>query len=127
MILSVLFFVNTRLFIHGVEQHYTGGVDRGNKTFESLGYSLVAVITSMVLAAMMMVAVLGHAGRRYTLGMPLDAACSAAISAARDAENGDLVLDRKARWGVVSETEGVGHCSFGMAVVIGLEKGKSYA
>jgi hypothetical protein len=127
MISSSLFFVKARVFVHGVEQVYTGGDNRGNKTFETLGYSPIAIIVSMFLAAVMMAAVLGHARRRYRPGMPFAAACSAAISAACHAEHGDAIFDKVVKWGVVNETGDVGHCTFGVADVHGLEKGKLYA
>jgi len=129
MISSSLFFVKARVFVHGVEQVYSGGGNRGNKTFETLGYSPIAIIACIFLAVVMMAAVLGHARRKYRPGMPFAAACSAAISAACHAEHGDVVFDKMVKWGLVNEAGDVDveHCTFGVTDVHGLEDGRSYA
>jgi hypothetical protein len=127
MISQSLFYVAVRVLVHGVERPYTGGKDRGNQSFETLGYSPIAIIMSMITAAVMMVAVVGHAGRKYAPGMPFLAASSAAISAACHSEDGAEIYDKAVKWGVVGVREGVGHCTFGEGEVGELVKGEQYA
>ena len=93
------------------------------------GYSLIAIISVMVLGAV--VVFLGiHIGfRRYKVGMPFAGSCSAAISAACHPPQSDTnAFLKPVMWGVVShESDGVGHCSFTSFQVKKPIKGRFYA
>jgi hypothetical protein len=89
----------------------------GTSAYESLsyatcGYSPIAIIFSLALAALMVAVIFLNGLRRIGFGMAVVGGCSLAISAAchppPDCADSTLPL----QWGVVAEMEGVGHCAF---------------
>ena len=81
-------------------------------TISTLGYSCIAIITVILLGAVILLLELLH-GFKVHRGMPLAGSCSAAISAAchRPEEDVDAAT-KPVMWGVVSSKNGVGHCCF---------------
>lgn len=82
-------------------------------SFSTVGYSCIAIITVIVLGAIVVLLGILNGFRRYKPGIPLVGSCSAAISAAchRPKEDNDAAK-KPLMWGVVSTKDGVGHCCF---------------
>ena len=88
--------------------------ENNNKnSFSTVGYSCIAIITVIILGAIVVLTGILNGFRRYKPGIPLVGSCSAAISAAchQPKEDNDAA-DKPLMWGVVSTKDGVGHCCF---------------
>ena len=137
--------VSQSLFLVNVRQY------SGNSTSEdyedemtALGYSCIAIITTILLSSNTIATGIAVGFRRYKGGMPLAGSCSAAISAAchqpsQDWEAAELPL----MWGVVGgktlgstedapdliDSNGgqVGHCSFTSLPVLPPREGMLYS
>lgn len=80
---------------------------------DTVGFSCIAILTCLIVGT---IAILGgfiNGFRKYPAGIPVVGSCSAAISAACHPPKNDLsAYLRPVKWGVVEQSEGVGHCSF---------------
>jgi hypothetical protein len=113
-----------------------GGYDvNGNVNFDfkTCGYSPIAIITVVVLGALLIIAMVALGYVRYNGGMTLAGSCSMAISAACHLHkgidgDGEVMATEKLQWGVVSVSEDrVGHCSFSAKEIGTPVKGEVYA
>lgn len=104
--------VSQSLFLVNVTKYDANGQETTKYSVLPLGYSCIAIITVILLGAVMILLGLLNGFRRYQ-GMPLAGSCSAAISAAchRPEEDVDAAT-KPVMWGVVSSKNGVGHCCF---------------
>lgn len=78
------------------------------------GYSPIAIIFSMILACIVLLVGILNGFRRYHTGIPFAGMCSAVISAACHPhldEVSDAAFE-PIQWGVISQHDGIGHCSF---------------
>jgi hypothetical protein len=112
------------------------GYDRDGKFSTSLnmcGYSPIAMLVVVLLAAAMVATVVGFGYIPYKSGMPLAGSCSLAISAACHPDEdikgeGFALSEEKLQWGVTStSTDGIGHCAFTSKEVGQLVEGRLYA
>ena len=78
------------------------------------GWSPIAVIISIIAAALVLLVGLLFGLRRYPPGPPLSGCCSLIIAAACHAEPEELpgLSERRLQWGVTSYHDGIGHCTF---------------
>jgi hypothetical protein len=84
------------------------------------GYSPRAILTVVLLGALMVCIVVGTGRRRFPTGMPVAGSCSAAMSAlchVPNSEDGEEASKMSVQWGVITaedkqEPEGLKHCSF---------------
>lgn len=93
----------------------------------SCGYSSGAIMLTIVIGTLIVLATGATGLRKFPAGMPLAATCSGAISAACHPPLGDenaAVLP--VQWGVVRIKEGVGHCSFSSKLVTPPIPGQKY-
>lgn len=133
--------VSQSIFLVAIDLYYPSGESRdvdtmnGSATggFKSCGYSPIAIVSVVVLAAIMVIAAIGFGYVPYKPGMPLAGSCSAAISAAChneewDEVDGAVAARERLKWGVVGVgPDGVGHCALSTKGVTFPEKGKMYA
>ena len=119
--------VSQSLFLANVIGYNTNGQEDPSGSVSSIGYSCIAIITVIVLGAVVILLGLLN-GFRWQQGMPLAGSCSAAISAAchRPEEDVDAAT-KPVMWGVVSSSNGVGHCCFTSFEVSPPVHGKLYA
>lgn len=104
--------VSQSLFLANVKYYDTNGHEDILNSRSTVGYSCIAIITVIILGAVVTLIGILHGFRRYQ-GMPLAGSCSAAISAACHRPEDDLDAPIKpVMWGVVSSESGVGHCCF---------------
>jgi len=88
-----------------------GNFDRAESIL-TCGFSTIALIFLIGIGWLVLVSGVGMGLRRYRGGMPLAGSCSAAISAACHAENGEPeVALVGVKWGVTSIQFGIGHCA----------------
>ena len=82
------------------------------------GYSPGAIVLTMIVGGVIVLATIATGLRRYPTGMPLSATCSGGISAACHPPADDVdTAYLPVQWGVVSKQNGVGHCSFSSQLV----------
>jgi hypothetical protein len=89
---------------------------------------MLALLATIVVGAVAILAIIGFGLRRYKCGMPLVKSNSAAISAAchpRANEDADAAL-QPLQWGVVPTEGMLGHCCFSTNHVLLPEEGKEY-
>ena len=109
-------FVNPLQNININREYFKTGVDENNTptSITQCGWSPSAVIISIIIAGTTVIVGLLFGFRRFNASLPLAGSCSAAIAAAchREAnEDADMVL-LPLKWGVTSQLNGVGHCTF---------------
>lgn len=104
--------VSQSLFLARVA-YFEGDQEESNASFSTVGYSCIAILTAIILGAIVVLLSILNGFRRYKPGIPLVGSCSAAISAAchRPKEDSDAA-DKPVMWGVVSTKDGIGHCCF---------------
>ncbi len=103
--------ISQSLFLANVSYYNAKGEDTIN-SISTIGYSCIAIITVIILAAVVIILGLLNGFRRHK-GMPLVASCSAAISAACHRPEEDIdAATKPVMWGVVSSENGVAHCCF---------------
>jgi hypothetical protein len=101
-------------------------------SMRTCGYSPIAILSTVILAAIMLAALVASGFIPYKRGMPLVGNCSLAISAAchphqNPEDEAILLSEQKVQWGVVSTNEdGIGHCAFSSEEVTNLVKGRAY-
>ena len=91
------------------------------------GYSPGAIVLTVIVGTVIAVAIFFLGWRKYPSTMPLAGNNSAAIAAACHVlpEDRDRAT-KPLQWGVVSQTDGVGHCSFSAGIVAPLIPGTMY-
>lgn len=129
MLFSMLFhfFISQTIFVSRVVSYDAWNPDKPIGTPDKdLGYSLYALIGTLICSAALIVASLlvGTIGRYPGEGMPMGGTNSAIISAACHVKNfsgerdqgadGDAIVSRPLKWGVTKEgsKDSAGHCSF---------------
>jgi hypothetical protein len=104
--------------------------------FTSCGYSPRAIIVTIVVSALMLLAALGVGRKRFKTAMPISSTCSASISAMchlPKSENREDAALHPVKWGVTSfdgisaDGSRFGHCSFSTRAVQAPEDGQLYA
>ena len=100
-------------------------------TYQSIstcGYSLIAIITVIILGSIVILLGVLNGLRKYPAGMPLAGSCSAAISAAchRSSVDSDAAL-LPIMWGALERQNTVGHCCFSSLDVSIPIEGEIYA
>jgi len=116
---------------------YTGtehlsGAGKGAQDLITCAWSPAAVLCTVVVVALMLVALLSMAQRRLPTAMPIVGSCSAAIAAGCHppaAEQEGKMWEKELQWGVTQEPEGegrAGHCSFSSAPVSSPVQGLRY-
>ena len=123
--------VSQSLFLARVTAFATDGTEDEVHSLSTIGYSCIAIITVIILGGIVVLLGIANGFRRYRVGMPLVASCSAAISAACWRPDGDANAgENGVMWGVVEEgegEEGVGHCCFTSWEVEKPVEGRRYA
>ena len=119
--------VSQSLFLANVDFHDDKGRVDTDNSISTIGYSCIAIITVIILGAVVILVGILHGFRRHQ-GMPLAGSCSAAISAAchRPGDDVDAAI-KPVMWGVVSSEHGVGHCCFTSFEVSPPVQGERYA
>ena len=106
--------VSQSLFLARVTAFTSGGVEDAKGSISTIGYSCIAIITVIILGAVVIVIGIMNGFRRYRAGMPLVGSCSAAISAACHRPDGDVdAATKRVMWGPVGEEDEHGsrhHC-----------------
>ncbi|RMZ81806.1 hypothetical protein DV738_g2021, partial [Chaetothyriales sp. CBS 135597] len=133
MVLSGLlhWLVSQSIFLAVISAYSPRGDLANPVAVASCGYSPIAMLTVLLLGALIVVGVIGLSFQRYDGGIPLVGSCSVAISAAchRPAWDTDAHLN-PVQWGAVpgqeQETE-LGHCCFTSGKVEEPVVGKMYA
>ena len=127
LLLSALlhWLVSQSLFLVEVQAYTQEGVRDGGLTLTALGYSNIAIMTTILLGGIAIVLGIGMGFRIYEGGMPLVGSCSAAISAACHQPSRDTDAATKAlMWGVAVGKAG-GSDVKGRASGIGVVEGGS--
>lgn len=93
--------------------HADGTEESFNDIEPEIGYSCIAIISTILFGSIVVLLGILNGFRRYKPGIPLTGSCSAAVSAAcqRPKEDED-VADKTVMWGVASTKNGVGNCCF---------------
>lgn len=122
--------VSQSLFLARVASFDSDGEEDISESFTTVGYSCIAIITVIILGAIVIALGILNGFRKYRPGMPLVGSCSAAISAAchRPSEDIDAAI-LPVLWGSVSghEEGAVGHCCFTSFEVSPPMEGEFYA
>ncbi|PVH86401.1 hypothetical protein DL98DRAFT_602140 [Cadophora sp. DSE1049] len=110
--------ISQSLFLARITAYFPdGSVDYGS-SFSTCGYSPIALFITILVGIALVVAVVLLDFRQYEGFMPLVATNSFAISAACHALKEDIDGDGyqlPMKWGVVSDHNGIGHCTFSTA------------
>ena len=117
---QILFIVRVQI-VNG----YT--IDDPESWILTCGYSPGAIVITVIVGTVIAVAIFFLGWRKYPDTMPLAGTNSAAIAAACHVLPEDRNCTTKPlQWGVVSQTDGVGHCSFSAGVVAPPIPGRMY-
>lgn len=123
-------FVSQSIFlVRGITLDENGEVDASN-SITTCGYSIIAIISVIILESIIVLLGLLTGLRKYKAGMPLVGSCSAAISAAchplRNDPDASLL---PVMWGAaaVENKDSVGHCCFSSLEVSPPVEGEVYA
>lgn len=122
--------VSQSLFLARVTAFKADGTEDAVGSISTIGYSCIAIITVILLGAVVVLLGIANGARTYREGMPLVGSCSAAISAACHAPKGEEGGSFKGvMWGSVKSVEGdrVGHCCFSSGEVGKVVEGEVYA
>lgn len=91
------------------------------------GFSCIAIIFLIGIGYLVLIIGVGTGFRRYEGGMPLVGSCSAAMSAACHTENEEGVALVPVKWGVISISNSIGHCTLSGRYVSPPITGRFYA
>ncbi|RCI11040.1 hypothetical protein L249_5183 [Ophiocordyceps polyrhachis-furcata BCC 54312] len=113
------FLLSQSLFMARVTAFSPDGTVDARASFSTCAYSPVALVTTMVMGAALVLAIVAVGFRRYDGTMRMVGTNSRAIAAAchvlaEDRDEGYLL---PVQWGVVEQTAGVGRCAFTTAPV----------
>ncbi|KAF2832862.1 hypothetical protein CC86DRAFT_461346 [Ophiobolus disseminans] len=103
-----------------VDDSYRAGMPYASRDYRTLGFSPAAIVSVIVMASVMVIAIIGMGYIPYSKGIPLAGSNSMAISAAchpmgenEGDENERTTAFEKLQWGVIKTSQdGVGHCGF---------------
>lgn len=130
LITTIHFLVSESLFLVRIRVYDFTGSEIPLSSFTTCGYSLFALLCTMVLGVIALL-ILGGFGVfcRIEEGMPLVDGCSAVISAACHPHSDESLVasELPLRWGVVSGDGEIGHCCFSSQTVSPPENGRLYA
>ncbi|KAH7383464.1 hypothetical protein BKA64DRAFT_582563, partial [Cadophora sp. MPI-SDFR-AT-0126] len=100
------------LFLVAIDVFNEHGELDTSQSILTCGFSCIALIFLVGIGWLVLIAGVGMGLRRYNGGMPLAGSCSAALSAAchPPPDEHDVAL-APVKWGVVSISQGVGHCA----------------
>lgn len=136
LISQSIFLVSVESIKFTPSQHAVPGAtevwDTANPNYlMTCGYSPPAILASILVAALLLVWIVGIALLKLPSGMPVAASCSAAIAAACHAapdELGDAPAEKELLWGDTgADGMEVGHCGFSAREVRRPEEGRLYA
>jgi hypothetical protein len=120
--------VSQSIFLVNIEAYDYFGNHTPDGDIVSLGYSPATILGGIILVFSWMLFSIGLGFCRFKTSIPVAGSCSAAISAACHLSEEFLHAAKKPlQWGVVSEQNGVGHCSFSSGHVEQPKPGKLYA
>ncbi|KAH7405997.1 hypothetical protein DE146DRAFT_787173 [Phaeosphaeria sp. MPI-PUGE-AT-0046c] len=125
---STHFLISESIFVVQLRVMALSGQEDPEQSFVTCGYSMLALLVTMVVGAVAVLAIIGFGLRRYEPGMILVKCSSAAISAAchpRADEDSDAAL-QPLQWGAVLTEQTVGHCCFSTDTVLMPEEGREY-
>lgn len=125
---GVHFLISESIFVVRLRVIAQSGQEDPKQSFVTCGYSMLALLVTIVIGAVAVITIIGFGLRRYKPGMPLVKSNSAAISAAchpRANEVADAAL-QPLQWGAVPTEGDVGHCCFSTDHVSLPEEGKQY-
>jgi hypothetical protein len=125
---STHFLISESIFVVRLRAIAQSGQEDPEQSFVTCGYSMLALLVTIVVGAVAVLTIIGFGFRRYKHGMPLVRCSSAAISAAchpRANEDVDAAL-QPLQWGSVPMEGDVGHCCFSTDTVLMPEEGKDY-
>lgn len=71
-------------FVTRIVSYFSDGTQGLQASYSDCGFSIIAIITSLIVASVILIAVVANGFRKYSSEMPMVATCSAAISAACD-------------------------------------------
>lgn len=116
-VLSVIlhWLVSQSLFLARVASYDSKGEEDTSEMKSTIGYSCIAIISVIIVGAIIVTLGILNGFRRYRPGIPLVGSCSAAISAACHAPREDDDATLPVLWGAVSHSQEdgtVGHCCF---------------
>ena len=120
--------VSQSIFLARVDFYKDGVLEQDYyESVSTMGYSCIAIITVIALGGIVVIIGILHGFRRYKLGIPLAASCSAAISAACHRPNEDVDAPYKpVMWGAIKTKNPSGHCCFTSFQVTKPVKGQKY-
>lgn len=125
---SIHFLVSESIFVVKLRAIAQNGKEDPEQSFVTCGYSMLALLVTIIVGVVFVLTIIGFGFRRYRPGMPLVKCSSAAISAAchpRGDEDADAALE-PLQWGAVPVDGDVGHCCFSTGTVFLPEEGKEY-
>ncbi|KXG52210.1 uncharacterized protein PGRI_084940 [Penicillium griseofulvum] len=131
--------ISQSLFTVGIEAFDRKVLRDVNQDITTCGYSPIAIVSAVTVAAFMFFCLLGLSAKPFKTGMPVAGSCSLAISAAchpgfdpyenrvvhSDYEDDDMAL-LPIKWGAVPVNGSIGHCSFTSEHVDMPKTGKIY-
>jgi hypothetical protein len=126
---SIHMLISESIYVVRVRVLTTNGQEDPYQSFVTCGYSLLALLVTIIVGTVAVIGVIAFGFRRYKPGMSLVRCSSAAISAAchpRPNENRDAAL-RSLQWGAVPPDGEIGHCCFSTESVVMPTEGSEYA
>jgi hypothetical protein len=117
---STHLLISESIFIVRLRVMTQSGQEDPEQSFATCGYSMLALLVTIIAGIVAVLAIVGFGFRRYKPGMSLVMCSSAAISAAchpRADEDGDAAL-QPLQWGAVPTEALVGHCCFSTQTVL---------
>ncbi|KAH6663004.1 hypothetical protein B0J14DRAFT_645055, partial [Halenospora varia] len=97
------------VFVMPIEPIKSDGTVDETDHFSTVGFSVWAIITSIIIGILLLVAIIVCGFRRYPSGMPLGATCSVVISAACHPHQDDVNVFRlPVLWGAIPQPVSTG-------------------
>lgn len=105
--------ISQSIFVTRIVSYFSDGTQDVQASYSACGFSIIAIITSLAVASVILIAFVANGFRKYSGEMPMVATCSAAISAACHKPSEDAKTHLfPVQYGVVSEKDEMKHCSF---------------
>jgi hypothetical protein len=126
---SIHLLISQSIFVVRLQVFTSTGEEDLYQSFVTCGYSLLALLATIIVGAVAVLGLVGFGFRRYEPGMSLVGCSSAAISAAchsRPDEDMDAAL-QPLQWGALPSEGDVGHCCFSTGPVLLPEANRVYA
>ncbi|KAF2438394.1 hypothetical protein P171DRAFT_330014, partial [Karstenula rhodostoma CBS 690.94] len=120
--------ISQSIYLVRLRNYNTSGVEDFDSSIATCGYSLLALLVTIVVGGLALLGVIAMGFRRYKPGMTLVMCSSAAISAACHSRPDEVeeAAQQPLLWGVVSTDAGVGHCCFSTGSVSLPQEGREY-